>query len=132
MLFTSCLYSFRVPKQQITSYFFLDVQDLPVSGIQRSQSGDPCLESRWAAPVTRGGEPSPARCGPVTSLRWRGGERKDAPGHAAGQAYADSVGLCHAQYRLLFRLAVFLTGDADAAQTTFLPGHQPVPGPDLD
>ena len=29
--------------------------------------------------VTRNGEPSLARCGPVTSSRWRGGEREDAP-----------------------------------------------------
>jgi len=91
-------------------------QDLPVSGIQRSQSGDPGLESRWAAPVTRGGEPSPARCGPVTSSRWRGGERKGAPATQPDWHLPTLSDLRHAQYRLLFRLAVFLTGDADAAE----------------
>ena len=67
-------------------------------------------------PVTRGGEPSPARCGPVTSSRWRGGERKGAPATQPDKHLPALSDLCHAQYRLPFWLAVLLTDDADAAE----------------
>jgi DNA-directed RNA polymerase specialized sigma24 family protein len=88
-------------------------------GIQRGQDCHPSLESGWAAPVTRSGEPSPAPCGPVASLRRRGGERKGAP--ATQQDICPALSdLYHAQYRSLFRLAVLLTGDADAAEAVVL------------
>jgi hypothetical protein len=60
------------------------------------------------------GEPSPARCGPVTSSRnEEGGARAPRP---RSRTSAGSAGLCHAQYRSLFRPTALLTGDADAAE----------------
>jgi DNA-directed RNA polymerase specialized sigma24 family protein len=69
--------------------------------------------------VTRSGEPSPAPCGPAASSRRRGGERKGAPAtqSAICPALSDSY---HAHYQSLFRLAVLLTGDADAAEAVVL------------
>jgi hypothetical protein len=96
--------------KKIDSCFFLNVPGSSLSGIQRSHDGDPGLESCWAAPVTRTGEPSPARCGPVASSRRRGGGRKGAP--ARSRTCARLCRICTAQYRSLFRLAVLLTGDA--------------------
>jgi len=66
--------------------------------------------------VTRGDEPSPARCGPVASSRWRGGGRKGAPATQPDKHLPALSDVCHARYRLLFRLAVSVTGDADAAE----------------
>ena len=69
--------------------------------------------------MTRSGEPSPARCGPVASLRRRGGECKGAP--ATKQDICPALSdFYHAQYRSLFRLVVLLTGDADAAEAVVL------------
>jgi hypothetical protein len=66
--------------------------------------------------VTRGGKPSPARCGPVTSSRKRGGERKGVPATQPDR-HLPAGGPGHATV---------------GADPLFLPGHQPVPGPDLD
>src|SRR5580704_1770549 len=93
MLFTSCLYSFRVPKSA-DSFLLLPrrtriCQFLGSSGVRAVTSG-PGLESRWAAPVTRGGEPGALRAGDVLALARRGAQGR--PGHAAGQASAGSVG----------------------------------------
>ena len=45
-------------------------------------------------------KPSPARCGPVTSLRKLGGERKGVPATQAGRHLPALSDLCHAQYRI--------------------------------
>jgi hypothetical protein len=65
------------------------------------------------------GESSLAPCGPVTSSRKRGAGRKGAPAtqQAICPALSDSY---NPQYRSLFRLAVLLTGDADAAEAVVL------------
>jgi DNA-directed RNA polymerase specialized sigma24 family protein len=61
------------------------------------------------------GEPSLAPSSPETSLRKHGAGRKGVPGTQPDICPALSD-LYHAQYRSLFRLAVLLTGDADAAE----------------
>jgi hypothetical protein len=69
--------------------------------------------------VTRSGEPSSAPCGPVASLRRRGGERKGAP--ATQQDICPALSdLYRAQSRSLFPPTVLLTGDADAAEVVVL------------
>jgi hypothetical protein len=61
-----------------------------------------------------GGEPSPAlRAGGVLAQARRGAQGRS--GHAAGRL-PRSVDLCHAQHPSLFRPAVLLRGDADAAE----------------
>ena len=65
-----------------------------------------------------GGESSLAPCGPVTSSRKRKAGEKGAPAtHDICPALSD---LYHAQYQSLFRLAVLLTGNADAAEAVVL------------
>ncbi len=65
------------------------------------------------------GESSLAPCGPVTSSRKRGAGRKGAP--ATQQDICPALSDLHnAQYRSLFRLAVLLTGNADAAEAVVL------------
>jgi hypothetical protein len=64
------------------------------------------------------GESSLALHGPVTSSRERGAGRKVAPA-MHGICPALSV-MHHAQCRSVFRLAVLLTGDADAAEAVAL------------
>jgi hypothetical protein len=69
-------------------------------------TGDPSGESRLA--------PS----GPVTAPRKRGAGRNGAPAtHDICRALSD---LYHVQYRSLFRLAVLLTGNADATEAVAL------------
>jgi hypothetical protein len=65
------------------------------------------------------GESSLAPCGPVTSSRKRGAGRKGAPATQQDTCPALSD-LYNPQYRSLFRLAVLLTGDADAAEAVVL------------
>src|SRR5215470_5429183 len=72
------------------------------------------LGSGGVTTVTRTGEPSPVRRGPVASSRRRGGGRKGAPA-AQPDVCPALPDLYHAQDRSLFRSAVLLMGDAVAA-----------------
>jgi DNA-directed RNA polymerase specialized sigma24 family protein len=61
------------------------------------------------------GGSSLAPCGPVASPRNRGAGRKGVPA-AREDIWGSLPELYHKQYRSLFRLAVLLTGDPDAAE----------------